>query len=136
MRLSSITSDESVLREIGARVARQRLERNLTQAQVAHEAGLAQRTVTRIEAGGTATVASLSASSAHSGPSSRSTTSSPNRGRVQWRSWRGEGSNVGVHQTHESRTIPRVTGLGVIAVDHAGPGEALGKNDRSSITGR
>ena len=59
MGISTTSTDASVLREIGARLARQRLERNLTQAEVAHEAGLAQRTVTRIEAGGTATVASL-----------------------------------------------------------------------------
>ena len=59
MKISNTQSDESVLRDIGARLARQRLERNLTQAEIAREAGLAPRTVTRIEAGGTATVASL-----------------------------------------------------------------------------
>lgn len=59
MVITRTSSDEVVLRVVGERLARLRLERNLTQAQLAREAGLAQRTVTRIEAGGPATLASL-----------------------------------------------------------------------------
>lgn len=51
MRISSSNTDDAVLAEIGRRLARTRLERNLTQAQLAHEAGLAPLTVLRLERG-------------------------------------------------------------------------------------
>ena len=51
MKLTSLMSDDTLLRELGARLARLRLERNLTQAQLAVEAGLSKRTVERIERG-------------------------------------------------------------------------------------
>lgn len=44
-------ADASVLAELGARLARHRLNRNLTQAQLAHEAGVSKSTVERVEAG-------------------------------------------------------------------------------------
>jgi transcriptional regulator with XRE-family HTH domain len=44
-------TDDMLLRELGARLARVRLERNLTQAQLAMEAGISKRTVERIERG-------------------------------------------------------------------------------------
>ena len=44
-------TDDMLLRELGARLARMRLERNLTQAQLAMEAGISKRTVERIERG-------------------------------------------------------------------------------------
>ena len=51
-------SDEFLLREIGAKLARMRLEKNLTQAQLAEQAGISVRTLTRIESGSGASVVS------------------------------------------------------------------------------
>lgn len=51
MRFSELFTDEAILREMGARLTQRRLELNLTQAQVAHEAGIGKRTLERIEAG-------------------------------------------------------------------------------------
>ena len=48
-------SDESVLQEMGDRLARTRLERNLTQAQLAGMAGISKRTLERLESGAAAT---------------------------------------------------------------------------------
>jgi putative transcriptional regulator len=44
-------SDEAILAELGERLARHRLNRNLTQAEVAREAGVARRTVSKVENG-------------------------------------------------------------------------------------
>ncbi|RFA25799.1 hypothetical protein CAI21_18250 [Alkalilimnicola ehrlichii] len=44
-------SDEAVLQLLGERLARYRLNRNQTQANLAHEAGLARRTVSKVENG-------------------------------------------------------------------------------------
>jgi transcriptional regulator with XRE-family HTH domain len=46
-----MATDEMVLGELGGRLARIRLDRNLTQAQVALQAGVSKRTVERLEAG-------------------------------------------------------------------------------------
>jgi len=43
--------DEAVLGELGSRLARERLHRNLTQHQLAAEAGVSRSTVRRLEAG-------------------------------------------------------------------------------------
>jgi putative transcriptional regulator len=51
MKLEDQLTDETVLRELGARLARWRLDRDLSQAEFADEAGLARRTVQRLEAG-------------------------------------------------------------------------------------
>jgi transcriptional regulator with XRE-family HTH domain len=51
MNISSQLSDESVLRELGARLTRARLERNLTQAALAEQAGVSKRTLERLESG-------------------------------------------------------------------------------------
>lgn len=51
MKLTPILSDDALLRELGSRIARLRLERNLTQAQLATEAGISKRTLERIEKG-------------------------------------------------------------------------------------
>jgi len=59
MEISGLLTDDVILAEIGARVARRRLDQQLTQAQVAEQAGIAKRTVERIEAGASAQVASL-----------------------------------------------------------------------------
>ena len=49
-------SDEMVLEELGSRIARYRLNRNLTQAALAREAGVSKRTLHRIEHGHSAQV--------------------------------------------------------------------------------
>lgn len=55
MKISSRLTDESMLRELGGRLMRVRLERNLTQAALAEQAGLSKRTVERLESGEVAT---------------------------------------------------------------------------------
>lgn len=47
----SLISDDTILKELGERLARHRLNRNQTQAAVAHEAGVARRTVSKVENG-------------------------------------------------------------------------------------
>jgi len=44
-------SDDAILAGLGHRLARHRLERSLTQADLAEQAGVSKRTVERIEAG-------------------------------------------------------------------------------------
>ena len=51
MKLTSELTDEALLRELGARLERRRIDANLTQAKLAEEAGVSKRTVERIEAG-------------------------------------------------------------------------------------
>lgn len=55
MKISATLTDAAVLRELGQRLAEARLERNMTQAALAEEAGVAKRTVERLESGETAT---------------------------------------------------------------------------------
>jgi transcriptional regulator with XRE-family HTH domain len=59
MKISKSLSDEAILLELGARVARRRLDLQLTQADVAEQAGVAKRTVERIEAGGSGQMSSM-----------------------------------------------------------------------------
>jgi putative transcriptional regulator len=51
MHLDEIMTDAAVLAELGRRLERHRLERNLTQAELASEAGVGQATVQRAERG-------------------------------------------------------------------------------------
>jgi len=51
MRLTDLYTDAAVLAELGVRIARHRLERNWTQADLAREAGVGQATVQRVESG-------------------------------------------------------------------------------------
>lgn len=51
MRISHQSTDEAVLADLGQRLERQRIEAGLTQAQLAQEAGIAKRTLERIESG-------------------------------------------------------------------------------------
>ncbi len=51
MKISNLLTDDAILTEIGQRVARRRLDLQYTQADVAEQAGVAKRTVERIEAG-------------------------------------------------------------------------------------
>lgn len=51
MKFIDLLTDDAVLREVGNRLTKRRLELNLTQAEVAEEAGIGKRTLERIEAG-------------------------------------------------------------------------------------
>lgn len=51
MKIASSLTDDAVLRELGARLEGVRLGANLTQAQLAAQAGVSKRTVERLEAG-------------------------------------------------------------------------------------
>lgn len=55
MNVTKQLADEAILRELGTRLARARLDRNLTQVQFAKEAGISKSTVQRLETGGAAT---------------------------------------------------------------------------------
>lgn len=55
MDMRSEFSDELILQEIGERLARTRLERNLTQAELAKTAGISKRTLERLESGAAST---------------------------------------------------------------------------------
>jgi transcriptional regulator with XRE-family HTH domain len=59
MKLDEMRSDEAVLAALGERLARLRLDRGLTQAQLAEEAGVAKRTVERMEAGNSVQMVTL-----------------------------------------------------------------------------
>jgi len=51
MKITKQATDEAILGELGGRLAKIRLDRNLTQAQLATQAGVSKRTVERLEAG-------------------------------------------------------------------------------------
>jgi transcriptional regulator with XRE-family HTH domain len=51
MKITAQLTDDAVLQELGARIARLRLDQNLTQAEVADLAGVGKRTIERLEAG-------------------------------------------------------------------------------------
>jgi len=59
MKISKLLSDENILVELGERVARRRLDLQFTQADVAEQAGVAKRTVERIEAGASAQMSTM-----------------------------------------------------------------------------
>ena len=59
MKITSETTDEAVLRTLGERLASHRLDRGLTQAELAAQAGVSKRTVERIESGASAQVVSV-----------------------------------------------------------------------------
>ncbi|HEY9149583.1 MAG TPA: helix-turn-helix transcriptional regulator [Gammaproteobacteria bacterium] len=59
MKISDLLTDEAILDELGARIASRRLELELTQAELAEQAGIAKRTLERIEAGNSAQLSSL-----------------------------------------------------------------------------
>jgi len=59
MNLSKLLTDDAILAEIGKRIARCRLDRQLTQADVAEQAGVSKRTVERIEAGASAQMSTV-----------------------------------------------------------------------------
>lgn len=51
MQITSVLTDSSVLRELGQRISQQRLAQNISQAGLAHQAGVGRRTLQRLEAG-------------------------------------------------------------------------------------
>jgi transcriptional regulator with XRE-family HTH domain len=59
MKITNTLTDEAILAEIGERIARRRLEFHLTQADLAREAGVAKRTLERVEAGATAQLTTI-----------------------------------------------------------------------------
>lgn len=59
MNWGSGTSDAAILKELGDRLARRRLRENLTQAKLAHEAGISKRTLIRLESGESGQLANL-----------------------------------------------------------------------------
>ncbi len=59
MRISSDISDRASVRELGRRLARHRLNENLTQAALAARAGVSLPTVQRIERGNPSQIANL-----------------------------------------------------------------------------
>ncbi len=59
MKVDNTQTDEHILAEIGHRLARRRLEMQLSQAQLAEQSGLSKRTIERIEAGHSAQFLSM-----------------------------------------------------------------------------
>lgn len=59
MQISSSLTDDAVLVEIGQRIAARRIDLQLTQAAVAEQAGIAKRTLERMEAGHSSQLSSL-----------------------------------------------------------------------------
>jgi transcriptional regulator with XRE-family HTH domain len=59
MRIDGQLADQAVLEEIGRRVARTRLERNMGQAELGAEAGVGVATVQRLERGRSVALTSL-----------------------------------------------------------------------------
>lgn len=59
MKISKLIADDAILTELGERLAQRRLSLQLTQADVAEEAGVAKRTIERIEAGHSAQMSSI-----------------------------------------------------------------------------
>jgi len=59
MQISELLSDDSILAELGRRIGRCRIDQALTQAELAHQAGVSKRTVERLEAGASTQLSSL-----------------------------------------------------------------------------
>ena len=59
MKITGLLTDDAVLAELGARIAARRIELQLTQAAVAEQAGIAKRTLERMESGATSQLATL-----------------------------------------------------------------------------
>ena len=51
MKITPRLTDDTILRELGARLTAARLDQNLTQAALAEQAGVSKRTVERLESG-------------------------------------------------------------------------------------
>ena len=55
MKIINLSTDDTVLRELGQRLSTARLQRNLTQMQLAEQAGISKSTLQRLESGEAAT---------------------------------------------------------------------------------
>jgi transcriptional regulator with XRE-family HTH domain len=55
MKITTELTDQAILKELGERLARARIELNLTQAALADQSGVAKRTIERLESGEAAT---------------------------------------------------------------------------------
>lgn len=53
MKIEPLLADEAILAELGDRLAQRRLELQLTQAELAEQAGVSKRTIERVEDGAT-----------------------------------------------------------------------------------
>jgi transcriptional regulator with XRE-family HTH domain len=51
MKILNTQTDEAILTEIGRRITRRRLAQQMTQAELAEQAGIGKRTLERVEAG-------------------------------------------------------------------------------------
>jgi len=59
MKISDLLTDEAILAEMGSRIAARRVDLQLTQAAVAEQAGIAKRTLERMEAGHSSQMSSM-----------------------------------------------------------------------------
>lgn len=59
MPIDNLMTDDAILAELGRRLAQRRINAQMTQADLAREAGVSKRTVERIEAGASAQMANL-----------------------------------------------------------------------------
>ena len=59
MHIDPLLTDDAVMAELGQRLARARLARNMSQKQLAEEAGVGERTVARVEAGESPTLTNV-----------------------------------------------------------------------------
>lgn len=59
MKIENLLTDDAVLAELGARLSQRRIELGLSQAALSEQAGVAKRTVERIEAGATSQTVTL-----------------------------------------------------------------------------
>lgn len=59
MKIEGLLTDEAILAELGKRLTQRRLELELTQADLAEQAGISKRTLERIEAGATTQFSTL-----------------------------------------------------------------------------
>jgi transcriptional regulator with XRE-family HTH domain len=59
MKIESLLTDEAILAELGKRLAQRRLALQLTQAQLAEQAGVSKRSVERVEAGATTQMSTM-----------------------------------------------------------------------------
>lgn len=51
MKIEAQTSPKAIITELGARIAHRRIDRGMSQAEMAKQAGVGKRTIERIEAG-------------------------------------------------------------------------------------
>ena len=59
MKITKLLTDEAILTEVGRRISSRRVEFNMTQADIAERAGVAKRTVERIEGGASAQISNI-----------------------------------------------------------------------------